>query len=114
PSEEGRIATSAAKAARADNDDRRNASSPNANGVSGLERLRQRARSIFEHHLHLLSIDYAYDVPVSKFSVSNQLAGVEGLRGLVRLEGGDGLTQNGLLPGRLALSFLLCRRRPTR
>ena len=43
--------------------------------VLRLQGLRQRARSIFEHHLHLLSIDYAgNNVAVAELAVTNQIA----------------------------------------
>src|SRR5258708_6355375 len=76
-----------------------------------VERLRERARSIFEHHLYLLSVDYPYDVSVTKLPVPNQIAGVEGLRCSIGFEGRDGLPEHGFLPTCLALLFGFDRRR---
>src|SRR5258708_36181164 len=78
-----------------------------------FEGLRQHARSILEHHLDLLSIDDADDVPVAKFHVPDQVADGEGLRGSVRLERGNRLPEHGLLPALLALPLRVrCRAAP--
>ena len=52
---------------------------PFAGALLRVERLREHARSIFEHHLNLLSIDYSHDVSVTKFPVPNQVTQAEGL-----------------------------------
>src|SRR4051812_20589656 len=82
PSDEGTIATSPPAKARAGRSiDKENASESQRAARFAVkevrlrfQRLRQHARSIFEHHLYLLSIDYPHDVSVTKFPVPNELA----------------------------------------
>src|SRR5204863_1545461 len=89
PSAEGTIVTSPASAARGQDRAMSTAASassaPRDGPLSGsvslrVQRLREHARSILEHHLNLLAIDHPHDVSVTKLAVPNQLAENEGLR----------------------------------
>ncbi len=85
PSADGTIVTSPpASAARGHAAHK--AATTSAKTLLLIQRLREHARSILEHHLDLLPIDNPNDVSVTKFPVPNEIAVTEGLRCSIRLE----------------------------
>src|SRR5262249_41717932 len=116
PSDDGTIAASPAMARRGPRPPNKKAGEshvPNPPAPKKIslrfQRLRQHARSIFEHHLYLLSINDSHDVSVTKLPVPNEVVEAEGLRCSIGLERRDELPEHGLLPTRLAQPFGFCR-----